>query len=198
LNISCDELFIINQHKFLVFCLECIMLQMFMKKFIHIFIHKYHSSMIHGRIFFHVTKYFVLGVTKYTLNIPSMWEEYSKKYLVVFPCSCSLVHAHVFTLMLAGSWNNIPLFNRKCELEIMVTNPMHSSPTLAIWIARAIQEHCHATNIADDPDVVALSMPPNTIAWSYKKIKAYGSHFCVDDSSTIGTMTYDSGVATFF
>jgi hypothetical protein len=25
-----------------------------------------------------------------------------------------------------------------------------------------------------------------------------GAHFCVDDSSTIGTMIYNSGVATFF
>jgi len=35
LFISCDELFIINQHNFFVFCLECILLQMFMKKLIH-------------------------------------------------------------------------------------------------------------------------------------------------------------------
>ncbi len=44
--------------------------------FIHIFIHKYHSFMTHDKIFFHITKYFVLGVTKYSLNILSTWEEY--------------------------------------------------------------------------------------------------------------------------
>jgi len=47
--------------------------------FIHIFIYKYHPFIMHGKIFFHITKYFVLGVTKYSLNILSMWEEYLKK-----------------------------------------------------------------------------------------------------------------------
>ncbi len=56
------------------------------------FIHKYHSSMTCERIFFHITKYFVLGVTKYSLNILSMWEEYSKKDSVLLPCSCSQAH----------------------------------------------------------------------------------------------------------
>lgn len=67
-----------------------------------------------------------------------------------------------------------------------------------IWIARAIRKHRHAIGTLDDLNVVALSIPPNTITRSYKKIKAYGSHFCVDDSSTIGIATYDIGVATFF
>jgi hypothetical protein len=66
-----------------------------------------------------------------------------------------------------------------------------------IWIARAIWKHHHAVGTLDDPNVVAFSIPANTKTWSYKKIKAYGSHFCVDDSSTISTVIYDSGVATF-
>jgi hypothetical protein len=68
LNISCHELFTINQHKFLVSCFFC---SIFHKTklvtnvhekipplsfFIHTFIPKYHSSMTHGRIFCHVTK----------------------------------------------------------------------------------------------------------------------------------------------
>jgi hypothetical protein len=70
--------------------------------FIQIFIYKYHSSMTCGKIFFHVTKYSILGVTKYILNIPSMWEEYSKKDSVMLPYSCfiysrSCSHAHEIT-----------------------------------------------------------------------------------------------------
>jgi hypothetical protein len=67
--------------------------------FIHIFIHKYHSFMTHGRILFHVTKYFVLSVIEYFLNILSTWEEYSEKDLVMFPCSCSPTHVHVNRFM---------------------------------------------------------------------------------------------------
>jgi hypothetical protein len=90
------------------------------------------------------------------------------------------------------------MFNRKYESKIRVANPMHGSPTLVIWIVRPIWELHHAIGTLDDSNVVALSIPPNTIAWSYEKIKSYGNHFCVNDSSTISTMTYNSGMATFF
>jgi hypothetical protein len=110
LSISCDKLFTINQHKFLVSCFFC---SIFCKtKFIvnvhekfHPFsflstfssiniIHKYHSSMTCGRIFFRVTKYYVVGVIKYSLNILSMWEEYYKKIR-----SYSFVHVHAQRFM---------------------------------------------------------------------------------------------------
>jgi hypothetical protein len=51
-----------------------------------------------GRIFFHFTKYFVLGVTKYSLKIMYMLEKYSKKIQ-----SYSLVHFHLFMFMFIGS-----------------------------------------------------------------------------------------------
>jgi len=100
LSISCDELFTINQHKFLISCFFC---SVFRKTkfvanvhekvhplsfFIHIFIHKYHSYVTCGKIFFHVTKYFILGVIEYFL-----------KDLVLLPCSCSPTHVHVQRLM---------------------------------------------------------------------------------------------------
>jgi hypothetical protein len=46
--------------------------------------------------------------------------------------------------------------------------------------------------------VVVLSIAPSTKACSYKRIKAYGSHFRVDDQTNVGCVTYDSGVASFF
>jgi hypothetical protein len=46
--------------------------------------------------------------------------------------------------------------------------------------------------------VVALSIPPSTKTCNYKKIKAYGNHFHVDDQTSVGCVTYDSGVASFF
>ncbi len=116
----CDKLFIINQHKFLVsyflylvFCKTKLVANVHEKVHplsfsIPIFIHKYHSSMTCGRIFFHVTKYFVLGVMKYYLNILSMLEEYSKKiwsYSLMLTCSCS--------------WNNIHVYVSTFELEIL-------------------------------------------------------------------------------
>jgi hypothetical protein len=49
----------------------------------------------------------------------------------------------------------------------------------------------------DDQDVVALSIPPSAKACSYKRIKAYGSHFRVDDQTSVTCVTYDSEVASF-
>jgi hypothetical protein len=104
-------LFTINQHKFLVSCFFCLVfcktkLVVNVHENIHplsffnpVFIHKYRSSMRHGKIFFHITKYFILGVTKYSLNIMSTLEEYSKKDSILLPCSCSLARAHVHKLM---------------------------------------------------------------------------------------------------
>jgi len=46
--------------------------------------------------------------------------------------------------------------------------------------------------------VVALSIPPSTKACSYKRIKTYGSHFRVDDQTSVGCVTYDNGVASLF
>jgi hypothetical protein len=43
-----------------------------------------------------------------------------------------------------------------------------------------------------------LSIPPSTKTCSYKIIKAYGSHFRVDDQTIVGCVTYDNGVASFF
>jgi hypothetical protein len=74
------------------------------KKFVANF-HKKHSCILfsstniihpwmHGKIFFHVTKYFVLNVKRYSPNISSMWAQYSKKIQ-----SCSFVHAHTHRLM---------------------------------------------------------------------------------------------------
>jgi hypothetical protein len=85
----------------------------------------------------------------------------------------------------------------KYELERASTT-IHGIPTLVVWITNVVQEHWLAGGTFDDQDVVALSMPPSTKACSYKRIKAYGSHFCVDDQTSVGCVTYDSEVASFF
>jgi hypothetical protein len=61
-----------------------------------------------------------------------------------------------------------------------------------------VQEHQLARGTFDDQDVVALSIPPNTKACSYKIIKAYGSDFHVDDQTSVGCVIYDNGVASTF
>jgi hypothetical protein len=86
---------------------------------------------------------------------------------------------------------------RKYELERASTT-IHGIPTLIVWITNAVREHRLAGGTFDDQDVVALSIPPSTKACSYKRIKAYGSHFRVDDQTSVGCVTYDSGVASFF
>ncbi len=118
LSISCDKLFTINQHKFLVSCFFCLvycktkLIANVHEKvhplscFIHIFIHKYNSFMTCGKIFFHITKYFVLSVKKYSLNILSTWEEYLKKDSVLLPCSCSPIDVHAHILMKQHPPNN--------------------------------------------------------------------------------------------
>ncbi len=116
LNISCERLVTINQHKFIVsffcsfFCKIKLVVNVHEKVhplsfFIPIFIHKYYSYVLRGRIFFHVTIYYILGVTKYSLNIMSTLEGYSKKDLVLLPYSCSLAHVRVplFMFMLPCS-----------------------------------------------------------------------------------------------
>ncbi len=75
---------------------------------------------------------------------------------------------------------------------------IHGIPTLVVWITNAVQKHRLVGGTFDDQDVVALSIPPSTKACNYKRIKAYGSHFRVDDQISVGCVTYDSGVASFF
>ncbi len=95
-------------------------------------------------------------------------------------------------------WNfDINMCYRKYELERASTT-IHGIPTLIVWITNAVREHRLAGGTFDDQDVVALSIPPSTKACSYKRIKAYGSHFRVDDQTSVGCVTYDSGVASFF
>jgi hypothetical protein len=87
--------------------------------------------------------------------------------------------------------------NRKYELERASTT-IHGIPTLVVWIINVVQEHWLAGGTFDDQDVVVLSIPPNTKTCNYKIIKAYGTHFCVDDQTSVGCVTYDSGVANSF
>jgi hypothetical protein len=86
---------------------------------------------------------------------------------------------------------------KKYELEKEFTI-IHGIPTLVVWITNAVREHRLAGGTFDDQDVVALSIPLSTKACNYKRIKAYGSHFCVDDQINVGCVNYDSGVASFF
>jgi hypothetical protein len=72
----------------------------------------------------------------------------------------------------------------KYELERASTT-IHGIPTLVVWITNMVREHRLTWGTFDDHDVVALSIPPSTKACSYKKIKAYGIHFCVDDQTSV-------------
>jgi hypothetical protein len=74
-----------------------------MKKFTHCNLPSTLSSIniihpwTHDILFFHVTKYYVLGVKEYFSNILSKLEEFFKKKLILFPCSRSCLQAHEIT-----------------------------------------------------------------------------------------------------
>ncbi len=74
----------------------------------------------------------------------------------------------------------------------------HGIPTFVVLITNVMRKQRLARGTFNDQDVVALSIPPSTKACNYKRIKAYGSHFCVDDQTNVGCVTYDTGVASFF
>ncbi len=69
---------------------------------------------------------------------------------------------------------------------------------MTTWLREAIQTHQLANDVAIDTDLVNLSVTPSFTALSYKKIKAYGNHFLIEDQSTNMLVTYDSGVASVF
>jgi hypothetical protein len=87
--------------------------------------------------------------------------------------------------------------NRKYELE-RASATIHGIPTFVVWITNVVQEHQLAGGTFYDQNVVVLSFPPSIKTCSYKIIKAYGSHFHVDDSTSIGCVTYDNRVSSFF
>ncbi len=94
-------------------------------------------------------------------------------------------------------WNfDINLCYKKYELERASTT-IHDIPTL-VWITNMVWEHRLAGGTFDDHDVVALSIPPSTKTCNYKRIKAYGSDFRVDDETSVGCVSYDNKVASFF
>jgi hypothetical protein len=49
-----------------------------------------------------------------------------------------------------------------------------------------------------DEDLFHLSIPQSFTKLDYKKMKAYGNHFCVDDESFSLCLTFNSNVASVF
>jgi hypothetical protein len=64
--------------------------------------------------------------------------------------------------------------------------------------SHTIQTHQLADYVSIHTDLVNLSVPPSFTALPYKKIKAYGKSFQIEDESTNMLVTYDSGVASVF
>ncbi len=115
LNISCDEFVKINQHKFLPSYFYC---SIFYKKTyvanVHKKVHPFFSSTfssiniihpwIRGKIFLHITKYSIPCVKKILQIFHECGQNILKKIW-----SCSLLHAHLLTLMVTCSQNSIPI-----------------------------------------------------------------------------------------
>ncbi len=66
------------------------------------------------------------------------------------------------------------------------------------WVKDAIRTHQHVVTSCLNIDLVLFSTPPSFIAMNYKKMKAYGDHFRVDDEQTHLLVTYDYSVKYIF
>lgn len=70
---------------------------------------------------------------------------------------------------------------------------------MTTWLREAIQTHQLANDVPIDTEFgKPFSYSQLHTALSYKKIKAYGNHFLIEDQSTNMLVTYDSGVASVF
>jgi hypothetical protein len=69
---------------------------------------------------------------------------------------------------------------------------------MAKWVRAAIQTHQVDKTLPIDDDLLLFSVPPSFITLSYKKMKAYGNHFRIDDEQNNLLVTYDSSVASIF
>ncbi len=66
------------------------------------------------------------------------------------------------------------------------------------WVRKAVCDRYAITMEPIDEDLLHLSIPPSFKALEYKKMKAYGNHFCVDDELSSLCVTFDSSVAPTF
>jgi hypothetical protein len=69
---------------------------------------------------------------------------------------------------------------------------------MAKWAKDAIQTYQLTSTSLIDEDLVHLSVPPSFTCLAYKKMKAYGNHFWVDDEQNSLLVTYDLGVTSIF
>jgi hypothetical protein len=69
---------------------------------------------------------------------------------------------------------------------------------MVIWVRKAICNHQVAMVELIDEDFVHLLIIPSFTTLTYRKMKAYGHHFCVDDEFSNTFVTYEFGVAFIF
>jgi len=77
-----------------------------------------------------------------------------------------------------GAW----LSNPTTSAQPMIFLPhLQEIDVMAKWVKDAIQTYQGVNTSPIDIDLMMLSIPPSFITLSYKKMKAYGNHFKVDD-----------------
>jgi hypothetical protein len=69
---------------------------------------------------------------------------------------------------------------------------------MVMWVHEAICHHHATTMEPTDEDLLHLSILPSFTTMDYKKMKAYGNHFLVDDESFSLCVTFDYHVALVF
>jgi hypothetical protein len=84
-----------------------------------------------------------------------------------------------------------------CHEPIKFLEHLQQIDDMAMWVREAICDH-HATTMEPINEDLHLSIMPSFTTLDYKKMKAYGNHFRVDDESFSLCVTFDSGVASLF
>ncbi len=69
---------------------------------------------------------------------------------------------------------------------------------IVMWVHEAIRHHHVTTMEPIDEDLLHLSILPTFTTMDYKKMKAHGNHFLVDDESFSLCVTFDYHVALVF
>jgi hypothetical protein len=84
---------------------------------------------------------------------------------------------------------------RKWE-EMCESNP--NTLPFEEWVRNLPETEDVDVNEPEDFDELLLCMKPSQRATRYRRMKAFGNHFRVEDDASVRMLTYDSGVASVF
>jgi hypothetical protein len=85
-----------------------------------------------------------------------------------------------------------------CHEPIRFPEHLQQIDDMVMWVQEAIRDHHVTTMEPTNEDLLHLSILPSFTTVDYKKMKAYGNHFHVDDESFSLCVMFNFGVALVF